>query len=348
MMGNLVASAFPSRDAADANVARLAEMFDVEASLARVALHEAQGDVNRAATIISDAQQAEAAAKRGVRAAAVESRLASKPRAQTKATAGNVKSSAAAPPQPLAAEERIKALVARLSMHPQAVDTLLYVLSTLLQSPEEAKFREVKTSNQRFQDTVARAPKEVYEPLFAAMGFTRSSPEWLSLPRNFDMWPLIVCKESLEAAQRSAMYLRAREAAAFNQLLSESRALATLEELERRAAFAKLLPPAPEEGAAGTTRIGVTFGSGPFSAARRRFAADDTLADVRTWLGAEHSSLVAGKLQSGEFVLVNATLRETSLLDLKRDADKTLHALGLWPGAELAVKLKKGSDEAAA
>ena len=58
------------------------------------------------------------------------------------------------------------------------------------------------------------------------------------------------------------------------------------------------------------------------------------------WLGAEHSSTVARKLESGEYALKNETLLDHVVLNVQRDQGKTLQSLGLWPGAELAVRLK--------
>jgi hypothetical protein len=117
--------------------------------------------------------------------------------------------------------------------------------------------------------------------------------------------------------------------------MEASKKVATEEETIRRGKFVGLVPREPTEGAAGTTVIRVFVGP---SYIERKFASDESLMKIVYWLGAEQSSILPDKLTNKEWELVDVTLNPKRVLDVELDAEKTLHAMGFWPSAELRVQ----------
>jgi len=359
-MGGLLA---PTAAAHSAQVARLLALFpQLDAQMAQFALDEAGGDVDRAAASLSEALAAEATTRRQTLAEAAEARssarssVAKRPLQATSYQANSTpprSSSAATPltskldpvgvfkPKTMPAEERIRLAAARLVTHPRAVETMRYMITSVLQNPGEEKYRAVKTTNRAFADKVGSAPADVWEGFFRSIGFVLDG-EWLRLPAaQVDEWNLLVGRDALDDLCKTPAFRKAKADEDFTLQLERAAADTLPDEIARRAELKRQLPAEPDEGTAGTTRINVTFGGGRYAAARRKFAADDTLGDVVRWLGSAHSTAVVDALQSGAMVLRNETMLDAVVLDVARDGDRTLQALGLWPGAEMAVRRRE-------
>jgi hypothetical protein len=69
----------------------------------------------------------------------------------------------------------------------------------------------------------------------------------------------------------------------------------------------------------------------------RRFKTDNTLNGVVDYLGSL-SSLLATKINSGEWVLINSTTFPIKHVELNIDRNKTFYALEMWPSAWLTVQ----------
>lgn len=228
----------------------------------------------------------------------------------------------------------------KIADRPLAIDTLVYVLRTIKENPNEPKYRSIKVTNSRFKETFGAEARTqaVCEEILRKVGFEVAG-EWLSLPPNFSRTNLDNSLEALNEIQRSSVYMATKRILEFEKVMEASRATADAEELERRAKYAAKLPLVPPEGAAGTTRVTVIINEGapPLT---RRFASDDNLLDVVHWIGSERS-VVCSKLLDGDWILVDETMLQKKPLDfIGASGQKSLYALGLWPSATLHVRLR--------
>ena len=231
-------------------------------------------------------------------------------------------------------EERINVLANQVARFPDAVDTLIKVVGTILKNPGVEKFRQLKTQNKRFRATVGSS-NGAGERFLAAMGFVPSG-EWIVLnPSKEDAALLWLGKSALEKVQISSTYLQAKGNLDLKKALDASSASADEEEMKRRAAHAPNVVPEPEEGAGGTTRVLVVCGSATL---KRRFCSDDTLENIASWLGATHSSLIPQKLLEGTWVMYNTTLHPEKAIEYAPSRESTLQGLDLWPSCELELR----------
>lgn len=221
----------------------------------------------------------------------------------------------------------------------QAIDTLYYVLSTIVENPTEPKYRSLKTSNPRFKATLTQDPRvfqQVDRFLMRECGFEKSG-EYYALAPNCDFDKVIHARDLLQIVRNTSdKYMVAKQRNEFEQVIAASQETATKEEEARRSQFALLLPPEPDLGEAGTTRIQVIISNGG-KPMQRRFASHDTLRSVVHFVGSQRS-LIGQQLETNKsWVMVDETLLEKRVL---RDSlDKTLFALNLWPSATLHVRL---------
>ncbi|GBG28911.1 Hypothetical Protein FCC1311_051322 [Hondaea fermentalgiana] len=341
-----------------AKVDRLVQM-GFEASPALSALRESDGNVDAAVAVLlaapssssetersSPAPPPAAPSAREVRAAAAEARqarhAARNPLNQIRTAMGRARSGsgrqehnapAARPTSPRSFETRLEVICGELANFPRAVDQLVYMIKTIIENPGVRKYREVKLTNRRFAATVGTAGNAGID-LLKLVGFVQTG-DWLVLRGAEDPARLWLAKGALENTQNSSMYTMAQDRAAFMEAIEDSRNSANAEEAERRLEYVSSVPVEPEVGIAGTTRVRVYFGE---NVVERRFNADDVVKGIIMWLGAEHSSLIPRKLESGAWELVNATLYPPHVMELDTLYDKTLQSAGLWPGAELRVQ----------
>jgi len=230
-------------------------------------------------------------------------------------------------------EDRVEEASKKLATTPQCVDTLIYVIGTILSNPKEKKYREIKMTNKRFESTVGKAGKDGTDFLLL-LGFTQAG-DWFVLRGTQDSAKLWIGKSCLEKRKTEATYQVAKDRLAFEKALEESMASANEEEQARKDIYSKKVPVEPDMGIAGTTRITV-FVLG--KVLQRRFSADDTLKGVIMWLGATHCSLIPDKLSCNEWELIDKTLYPLRAIDIVKQMDKTLQSIELWPSAELLIQ----------
>ena len=235
---------------------------------------------------------------------------------------------------------QLVATATKLSDRPETVDTLLYVIKTIVDNPHEPKYRSIKTTNARFLQTlgVDTRTRDMVENFMRVLSFERAG-EWLSLPPTYNLEALKEAVKVLQEIQLGEVYQASKRNLEFEKAIEMSRASANEEEKARRAVFAAKSPAVPPEGAAGTTRVTfvVSEGAPPLT---RRFASDDVLLDVVHWIGSERS-VICNKILEGAWILVDETLLQKKPLDVVgQDGHKSLYALGLWPSATLHVRLR--------
>lgn len=238
-----------------------------------------------------------------------------------------------------AISSKIDALAKKIAPYPEALDLLIYIFETILKYPKEEKYRSVKTTKPSYVSAIGPCSKAAEDILLLA-GF-RKSGEYLSLSSSKQRGEeslLWIAKTSLESQRETDVYKNNKDRLLLLKVMAESKASASAEEMERRNELRKKVPMEPEEGAAGTTRITVFIGD---AVLKRRFTSDDTLNQVVNWIGASYSSYMPLKLtQSKSCELVDVTLFPHKTVNVKDDGNRTLQALGFWPGAELRVKVR--------
>jgi len=285
--------------------------------------------------------------QREERAAAAEQRASAHSRASARshssarhasgrlqAAASGVAGAASRLLKPRSLEQKLDDVCAKLAHHPAALDMLIYVIDTILNNPGEPKYREIKTTNRRFRETIGLAGAAGPE-LLQMLGFTRTG-DWFVLRGAEDPARLYLGKSALEATvEHNPSYAIANDRIAFEKALKASKDSADREEAARREEFAPKVPVEPELGKAGTTRITVFCGG---DVLQRRFNSDDIVDSILAWLGASYSSIVPGRLERAEWELVDKTLYPKRVVNLDEDRYKTLHAAKMWPSAELTVQ----------
>jgi hypothetical protein len=370
-MGQVRSSGAAAEGGSASDAAKLQRLLHMgfDESPARFALHECRGDVQAAIEMLfaggtgsaggggaggarsvsGGLREVEADLRRQRAAAAAEQRGAPRSgpaRAGATAPASVSVSGASAGAQSQSPSKKDKEersldkqaerLATAMSETPEAVDMLVLVLRTIAQHPGEAKYREVKTTNARFRDTVGRAGSAGTAMLELA-GFSRAGDWHVLRGAAEDPARLFTCRSALEAAQGSARYLLARDRAAFEAALQASVGTAGEEEERRKAALRPRVPAQPEAGRAGTTRVTVFCGE---DVLQRRFNSDDVVRDIVHWLGAEHRSVIPDRLLGDRsWELVNKTVYPPHVLELSdKELGQTLMAAEMWPGAELVVQ----------
>jgi len=244
------------------------------------------------------------------------------------------------------AEDQLKRTARRLAPNHLAVDTLIRAVGQLTKDPSNPRYRKLKLTNRVFAATIGASPGGV--DFLLAIGFRRVG-DGDTLQLSESAYDPVLCVQglsALEMATRQPEYLRSKEAALFQKAVgaAESAAASDPAEAVAREQLRAMVPREPDLGESGSTRINVRLGSDK-SAGRlieRRFAADDVLRDVMTWIGAEVSAQVPEKLESGLWELCDTTTFPPSPLEIAGGGaapTRTLQSLGLWPSATLAVQL---------
>ncbi|KAH9253216.1 hypothetical protein BASA81_008898 [Batrachochytrium salamandrivorans] len=321
-MGNFGAT--PAAVARPTPMERLLEMGFPPAAC-ELALEMHGNDLDLALQTLMDQRQVEEREKRAQAASARHAKLPNKPSRP-----------ATTPSKPVV--HNTKPALELLQDQSQVIDTLFYVLNTIVENPSEIKYRSLKTTNKRFgeifnQDQRVRALADKF--LTLDCGFEKAG-EYFALAPDCDFSKLIKARDALQAIQISSpQYFASKQRLEFERILVESQQTHGVEENQRRLHFLQLLPPQPDVGEAGTTRIQVFVSDGG-RPLQRTFASHDTLLDVVHFIGSERS-LVGQKLATGAWSLVDETLLEKQSLQGK--LDRTLFALGLWPSAVLHVRL---------
>ncbi|KAL9181812.1 hypothetical protein ACHAXT_012155 [Thalassiosira profunda] len=254
-------------------------------------------------------------------------------------------------------EERIMRCANRLKPHVMAVDTLLRVLTSVKDSPENPKFRTIDRNNANYVKFVRDKPGA--EDLLLAMNYWRiPGNDELKLERHMvDAGLLYLGISALEQMRLSPEYLEGKRQRAFH---AEMRRVArqngelmqrtgmTEGETAIRLAFLTKCPKEPPEGRG--ARVEVHLGQDEAEGIEggkvsRRFDGDDTLEDVLNWLGGCYGTEVLDKIRgaSREWCLCDLNRYPILPLDVEKHSRKTLQFLGLFPSGKLGVRL---SDDA--
>ena len=237
-------------------------------------------------------------------------------------------------------EEQIVRCADRLKASPQAVDTLLRALMAVRDHPDEAKYRKIDTTSAGYQRSLANAPGAT--DLLRAMNYyyyPSSSKQTLLLDRAMvDPALLYLGISALEQTRLTPEYQMAKQKIVFHKMVQEILASADASETEAlaRAAYMSKCPTEPPEGRGSYIQVKL----GTDTMLRRRFDADDTLADVLHWLGG-HGSVIPNKLLSREWSLldVNQPQHQSLLvpLDCQAHQHHTLQYIGCWPSGRLEI-----------
>ena len=249
-------------------------------------------------------------------------------------------------------EEQIMRCAHRVKPHVMAVDTLLRVLTSVRDSPENPKFRIIDRSNGNYVKFVRDAPGA--EDLLLAMNYRRiECNNELRLERQLvDEALLYLGISALEQMRLSEEYLEGKKQRAFHaemrrvakQSGSEMQSVGMTEgETAARLAFLRECPKEPPEGRG--ARVEVILGDEaeriPGGKASRRFDGDDTLEDVLRWMGGCYGTELLDKIRGGasrEWCLCDLNHSPLLPLDAERHRGKTLQHLGLFPSGKLGVR----------
>jgi len=109
---------------------------------------------------------------------------------------------------------------------------------------------------------------------------------------------------------------------------------------ERRAAFARRVPPEPAEGSAGSTKLCVHLGG---TSVWRRFDHDCTLEDVLNFVRSLPGAPVVH--DHTQLRVADVTTRPAKLFEVGEQLGLTLKSLGLWPSGQVRCHAD-GPDEA--
>lgn len=229
-------------------------------------------------------------------------------------------------------EEQVLRCADRLKASPQAVDTLIRALTTIQNNPNDDKFRTVDKTTSGFQKSLADVPGA--EDLLLAMSFRRHGNNKLVLERSMvDPALLYLGISALEQTKLTDEYMEGKRKLAFNGELSQILAGADSSESEaiKRSGFLSKCPSEPVNGRGALMQVKMA----EQTTLRRRFDADDTLADVLNWLGA-HGSAIPDRILSREWSLVDLNHYPVSPLDTA-NTHLTLQYLGCWPSGKLEL-----------
>jgi hypothetical protein len=254
-----------------------------------------------------------------------------------------------APSEDSRVEARLRKLAEGFAGHPTSLDTILAVLKMILENPTDTKYRRLRLSNRRFAATVVGAPSGI--DFLLQLGFARDMSQGVEalLHTRGDLGLLWLGKSVLEVQQQTAAYERAKaaldqqekaaqEEKSFRDAMAASQTTASAEEEARRDAFRRRVPSEPlltgQATPTGASRIKLLMGEHKVV---RRFASDDTLADVVTFIGSLNSA-APEMFATGAWALWDFTVHPPKQLACTgADAPKTLYGLELWPAATLSV-----------
>mmetsp|Transcript_25199 Transcript_25199/g.41337 ORF Transcript_25199/g.41337 Transcript_25199/m.41337 type:complete len:278 (-) Transcript_25199:96-929(-) len=242
-----------------------------------------------------------------------------------------------------------------------AVDTLLRVLTSVRDSPDNPKFRIIDRTNANYAKFVKDKPGA--EDMLLAMDYRRiTCNNELRLERHLiDEALLYLGISALEQMRTTEEYKEGKRLRTFH---AEMRRVAKKNGSEMqhkgmtegdtaiRLAFLSKCPKEPPEGRGAWMYVYLGEESEKIEGGRvaRRFDGDDTLEDVLNWLGGCYGNEVLDKIRGGggggsirEWCLCDLNRYPILPLDVEKHGKKTLQYLGLFPSGKLGVRL---SDDA--
>lgn len=347
--GTLVANPLSLR-AEQADKVRLLESMGFDLQRARHALNATEGNVDRAAELLLQGiNKATSTRINGKKKKAIDAH----PNVQL--------------PQKLSdksKEEQVLRCAHRVKPHIMAVDTLLRVLTSVRDSPDNPKFRTIDRANANYVTFVKDKPGA--EDLLLAMNYRRiPRHNELRLERHLvDEALLFLGISALERMRTTPEYKEGKQLRKFHAEMrrvagqngsSAEMPRAGLSEGETalRSALLSQCPKEPPEGRG--TRVVVHLGAESENIAgghvERRFDGDDTLEDVLNFLGGCYGNEVLEKIRGSvggsgnslrEWCLCDMNCYPILPLDVEKHRKNTLQYLGLFPGGKLGVRL---SDE---
>ena len=243
-------------------------------------------------------------------------------------------------------EEQIMRCANRLKPHVMAIDTLLRVLTSVKNNPDNPKYRTIDRSNPNYITHVRDKPGA--EDFLSAMNYRRIRNE-LRLERHLlDSTLLYLGISALEQMRLSSEYIEGKLTRAFH---AEMRRVAkgsglvsnemSQQETEVRLGYLQECPKEPEEGRGALMNVYLGEETERIEGGHvdRRFDSDDTLMDVLNWLGGCYGTELIEKLYSREWCLCDLNRYPMVPLDVERHSGKTLQYLGLFPSGKLGVRL---------
>mmetsp|Transcript_6217 Transcript_6217/g.13533 ORF Transcript_6217/g.13533 Transcript_6217/m.13533 type:complete len:506 (-) Transcript_6217:103-1620(-) len=263
-------------------------------------------------------------------------------------------------------EEQILRCANRVKPHVMAVDTLLRVLTSVRNTPDNAKFRIIDRTNGNYIAFVRDTPGA--EDMLLAMNYRMiSCNNELRLERHMvDDALLYLGISALEQMRTTDEYKEGKRLRGFH---AEMRRVAkgngspdvqrggmTEGETAIRLGFLSKCPKEPPEGRGAwvNAQLGDVSEKIVGGSVKRRFDGDDTLEDVLNWLGGSYGNEVLDKIRGmrREWCLCDLNRYPILPLDVEKHGKKTLQYLGLFPSGKLGVRLsddawrdrKEGSD----
>ena len=251
-------------------------------------------------------------------------------------------------------EEQILCCANRLKTHATAVDTLLRVLTSVRNMPDNPKFRVIDRTNGNYVAHVKDKPGA--EDLLLAMNYRRhgsGSTNELRLERHLlDDALLYLGISALEQMRMSKEYMDAKKLRAFHAEIrrigeqngSRMQQMGMTEsETEIRLAFLSKCPKEPPEGRGARLLLQLGDESSKIEGGEisRRFDGDDTLEDVLNWLGGCYGNELLQKIRGEvrEWCICDKNIYPILPLDVEKHGKKTLQYLGLFPSGKLVVRL---------
>jgi len=263
-------------------------------------------------------------------------------------------------------EEQILRCANRVKPHVMAVDTLLRVLTSVRNMPDNAKFRIIDRTNGNYITFVRDTPGA--EDMLLAMNYRMiSCNNELRLERHMVDDALLylgisaleqmrMTDEYKEGKRLRGFHAEMRRVAKGNGSADVQRGGMTEGETAIRLGFLSKCPKEPPEGRGAWVNVQLGDVSEKIEGAsvKRRFDGDDTLEDVLNWLGGSYGNEVLDKIRGTrrEWCLCDLNRFPILPLDVDKHGKKTLQYLGLFPSGKLGVRLsddawrdwKEGSD----
>eukprot|EP00505_MAST-04D_sp_SCG-Rhode-Island_P003785 Stramenopile-MAST_4_protein_3785 len=231
-------------------------------------------------------------------------------------------------------EKRLRKLAKVMAVNPVAFDTIVTIVAKIQENPDDRKFRRLRWSNKKFEDTVRYAPGAT--TFLKEIGFEDTEDALVMNHANHAL--LWVASACLDVEKKSSVYKKNIALLEFEQVMNifaqSSSNVGECEE-EKRSKFRSQLPGEPAVGEMQQTRICIILGKTRFE---RRFYTDCTLVSVMNYAGSINS-IIPRKVENKDWEFVNSTMYPPKKIDYACDKDKTLYSLDLWPSGTLELRL---------
>jgi len=231
-------------------------------------------------------------------------------------------------------EKRLRKLAKVMAANPVAFDTIVTIVAKIQENPDDRKFRRLRWSNKKFEDTVRYAPGAT--TFLKEIGFQDTEDALVMNHANHAL--LWVASACLDVEKNSSEYKKNIAQLEFEQVMNifaESSSNVGKCEEEKRSKFRSQLPGEPAVGEMQQTRICIILGKARFE---RRFYTDCTLVSVMNYAGSINS-IIPRKVENKDWEFVNSTMYPPKKIDYACEKDKTLYSLDLWPSGTLELRL---------